>query len=133
MTNAERRGEGTAVRTKAGPLPALVPLISGAVIITLSVVRVAFGVDGRPYQLLFELGICGVGAALVLWGWWLLRRAKTAHLGQTWRQFLGADLTAMGIAVALMVCFFSLSPEQRDGLQRSFWELLELFSLAWVR
>jgi hypothetical protein len=68
MTNAERRGEGTAVRTKAGPLPALVALMCGAVIITHSVVRVAFRVDGRPHQLLFELGICGAGAALVLWG-----------------------------------------------------------------
>jgi hypothetical protein len=105
----------------------------GAVLITHSVVRVAFGVDGRPHQLLFGLGICGAGAALVLWGRWLLRRAKAAHLGQTWRQFLGSDLIALGIAAALMAFFFSLSPEQRDGLQRSFRELLELFRLAWVR
>jgi hypothetical protein len=99
------------------------------VLILLSAVRVAtFG--ARWPQLLFELGICLVGAAVGRWGWARLRRAKADHPDLNWPQFLRDDIIVLGVGAVLVAVFVALPAEQRDGLLRSLREVVDWLSLV---
>ena len=84
-----------------------------------------------PGGWLFEAGSCVAGAALVLWGWSRLRRAKADRPDQTWWQFLGADdLVALAVVAVLVAAFLALTREQRDAVVRSFLAFLDLIIMA---
>jgi hypothetical protein len=102
----------------------------GALFIALSAERVATGWAPGTRGLLFEFVSCAVGAALGLWGWSRLRRAKANRPDLTWWQFLHDDLIGLGIVVVLLAVFVALSAEQRDGLLRSLREFVDLISIA---
>jgi hypothetical protein len=71
-----------------------------------------------------------IRAALGLWGWSRLRRAKGGRPDLSWPRFLHDELIGLGIAAVLLAVFAALPPEQRAGLVRSLREFAELLSLA---
>jgi hypothetical protein len=105
-------------------------VFGGALVVVLSVVRVATGWAAGPPRLLPEFTSCVLGTALGLWGWSRLRRAKAGRPDLSWRQFLRRDLITLGIAAALIAGFAALTPAQRDELLRTLREYAELLSIA---
>jgi hypothetical protein len=104
-------------------------MVCGAIFLGLSVARLAAGCDPSPGRLGPEFGCCAAGAALGLWGWSRLRRARAAQPALTWWQFLHAELIGVGVAVLLLPVWAALSPEQRDSLMRSLLELADLVTV----
>jgi hypothetical protein len=102
----------------------------GALVVALSAVRVA--TDGAPGagRALFEVVPCAVGAGVGLWGWSRLRRAKAARPDLSWRRFLQADLIGLAIVAVLLAALLAMPADQREGLWRSFRELIDLMSAA---
>src|SRR6516165_1261727 len=89
-------GKAVAVRFDAGLRPGMAFIACGALFIALSAERVATGWAPGTRGLLFEFVSCAVGAALGLWGWSRLRRAKANRPDLTWWQFLHDDLIGLG-------------------------------------
>src|SRR5262249_52029194 len=78
----------------------------------------AMGQVPLPKWVLFEAVSCVASAALLLWGWYRLRRAKTAQPDLSWPQFLHHDLIAIGVFTALMGIWFVMPHEFRQGLMQ---------------
>jgi len=108
------------------PRPGLGLIGSGILILFLTQVS-AWRAIGRfpfPRWLLFETVSCVASAALLVWGWSKLRRAKAAWPDLSWPQFLHHDLIGIGIFLALMVTLLAMPREWREGLTQSLHELL---------
>jgi hypothetical protein len=102
----------------------------GVLVIALPIQRAATSCDLGPGGPLFEFVNCSVAAALWLWGCSRLRAAKAKYPDLSWWQFLHDDAIGLGICAVLMAVFLTLSAEQRDSLQRSLREVVELISLV---
>jgi high-affinity Fe2+/Pb2+ permease len=112
------------------PRPGVVFMVCGALFLGLSVARLAINWAPGPGWPWFELGNGVVAAALLLWGWSRLRRAKAARPDLSWWQFLHGDLIGLGLAVVLLSIVAALSPEQRNSLMNSLLEIVNLISMA---
>lgn len=122
--------ESSAVDGNSGLRPGLCLIAFAALVIGLSSVRVATGWPPAPERILFEVGHCALGGGVGWWGWSRLRRAKATRPDMSWRQFLQRDLIGLAIAAALFGAVMALPAECREGLWRSFRELVELMSAA---
>ena len=112
--------------------PGVVLIVCGVVFVALSVVRVATApaVDAARWSA--ELFCCAAGAALGLWGWSRLRRAKASCPDLSWPRFLRDELVGFSIVAVVLAGFLALAPHQRDRLVRGVWQLFELFMLVKV-
>ncbi|HMF13971.1 MAG TPA: hypothetical protein VKE94_16750 [Gemmataceae bacterium] len=67
---------------------------------------------------------CVASAALVLWGWYRLRRAKATCPDMPWTQFLHHDLIGIGICLTLMAVLLAMPREWRESLTQGVHDLL---------
>jgi hypothetical protein len=107
----------------------LVWLACGALFIELSLMRLAGCGAFEPAWPPCDLCNCAVGAALGMWGWSRLRRAKEARPDWTWWRFLEGDLRVLALFLVLAPVWLALSPEQRDQVVRSMQQLVEWMNL----
>ena len=124
-----------AVEVDTVPRPGVCMIAVGTVLCGLSTVRLATGWvpggdAGSQGPLVCEISNCAAGAALLIWGWSRLRRAKETQPGQSWPAFLRRDVIILGVAALSVSGFAALTREQRDALWRGLMDLVELLSLA---
>jgi hypothetical protein len=122
--------EASAVNGGSKLRPGVSLIAFGAMVIGLSAARVATAWDPGPGRALFEVGSCAAGAAVGVWGWVRLRRARAARPDLSWRQFLQADLIGLGIVAGLLAALMAMPADRREGLARSLRELVELTGAA---
>ena len=110
--------------------PGMALIMSGGLVISLSIGRLAADWALDPSRLPFELFNGAVGAGLTFWGWSRLRRAKGDRPDLTWGQFLHDDLITLGVGCVLLAVVVAIPPEVRDALVRSLLEVAEAISAA---
>jgi hypothetical protein len=106
--------------------PGSVCLTAGVIFLGLTVARLVGGFELGPGRFWFELVNWTVGAALVMWGWSRLRRARAARADLTWWQFLHVEAVALGLILLLLPMWTVMTPEKRNDLGRSLMELVQL-------
>ena len=114
----------------SGSRPGVGLIAFGAVVVGMSAARIASGWAPGPGWLLYESAFWAVGAALGLWGWSRLRRAKATDPDLSWREFLHTDLIGIGVFVALFAVLAAMPAELRDRLMQFLREVHDAIGIA---
>jgi hypothetical protein len=110
--------------------PGFERLAAGVIFLALAVARLAGGPGSGPgWPWPDVVGAAG-GAAVALWGWSVLRRAKAGRPDLTWRQFLRGDLVAALVMAVVIPLWAAMPAEWRDAVLRRLAEGAELITVA---
>jgi hypothetical protein len=118
------------VGVEAQHRPGVVVPATGVLMVGLSAARLLVGPGAGPAGPWFAVAVGTAGAALAVWGFARLCRARVARPNRSWWRLLRTDLVALGVAAVWLAVWAALSAEQRDGLVRSVREAFELVHVA---
>jgi hypothetical protein len=114
------------MKNEGYPRPGTGLILTGTVLLLLSLGRSISGMTLGPYTNVFEFGCCAAGFGLCFWGWSDLKKEKVKFPELTWTNFLRYEIVVWAFITFLAIFVAVTTPEEQEIVARS---LLEIFDL----